>query len=515
MSIFSAWPEIAPPSAESGQLPELRVEHAVWGKAHGARSDFRWIARSPGFPNDPDLPRQLNFGNEDQPVRTQLWRNLHGRCYAVSCYPSRAADAVGRGGFLEKQVFTWESAGVPAALGALLLLPRVARLTDEVWWSQCEDGSWQDQGFALALPAPDKILIQEDEVEGAITRGIEALHAVLQPADLENYFVRFLGSLRPAVLTGLTEPLPPEALAALLLPLPGLLANRLSLAGWISGHASREDLARWDAVVLPPGLTGVVEIQAQTSPAHREQASAWARKLFLVPEPMEELVPLSFHIEKTLAPVRGEIQKPEPPQRHQSSLIAGLPGRTIDLEPPPQGASPLIQELYEFARAVDRRWLDPEASSLRKKLRDAGSFNPAHALILPSWIRQLGKQCPEDVDEKQWTVKLDLLRSAAVVFYPDPSVWKAVGLPQGRRIPALFFALLFDNVKQRDNLGGLGEAPLRQIIEHSLDCIPSSWTRKVRDLIDRWHVESNRRDPDIRRLIETAKGMRAPQRAVH
>ena len=183
MSLFSDWPEIAPVLPATGELPVLHVEHAVWGKAHGARSDFRWIAHSPGFPIDSDLPRQLNFGAEDQPVRTQLWRNLNGLCYAVSCYPSRATDWSGRGGFLEKQIWAWDPAGVPAALGALLLLPRIARETDKVWWDRSDDAPWQDPGFALPLPS-EKIPIQEAEVAETVERGIEALRACCRQTPL-------------------------------------------------------------------------------------------------------------------------------------------------------------------------------------------------------------------------------------------------------------------------------------------------------------------------------------------
>ncbi len=519
MSLFSDWPEIAPvlpATPATGEPPVLRVEHAVWGKVHGARSDFRWIARSPDFPQDPDLPRQLNLGAEDQPVRTQLWRNLHGRCYAVSCYPSRATDWSGRTGFLEKQILAWEPAvGLPAALGALLLLPEVACRTDEVWWDRCEGEPWQDPGFALPLPAPGPIPVEESQVEASLIRGIEALHAVLQANSLEAYFLRLLGRLRPAGLTGLSQPLPPEALAALLAPLPGMLADRVSLAGWISGHASRDDLARWDAVVLPPELAGTAEPEVQVSPVDRERASTWARRLLLLPEPMEELRPSPFSVAEPSAPVRRtETRKPAPRESRRSSSVIGLPGRTIDLEPPSKEISPLFHELYAFARAVDHRWIDPEASSLKKKLREATHYKPAPASLLPSWIEALEAQRPEDVDKDQWTVKLDLLRSAAVVLFPDPTVWKKVGLPRSPRIPALFFALLLESSKQRDTLGGLGEALLRQTLEQSVECTPSRWASKVRDMLGRWQVETNRRDTDIRRLIEIALGTRAPQRAV-
>lgn len=493
MSVFHDWPEIAPVSSAEEPL-RLHVERAVWGKVHGARSDFRWIARSPGFPQDPDLPRQLNLGAESQPVHTQLWRNLHGRCYAVSCSPSRAVDATGRTGFLEKQVLAWEPPpGVPAALGALVLLPRVALLTDEVWWDRYADQPWENQGFSLQLPVPKTIFIHESEIESTLFRGIEALQARLDSGALEAFYARLLGSAQPAGLTGLREPLPPEALAALLLPL-GLLADRLSLAGWISGRASREDLALWNAVVVPPELSAMVDLSA----TNNEKARGWSCRLLGLPrppEPLEELSQLFVSAEKHEP--QAKKNAPRPPVRIES------PGHKLGLEAPPPESSPLVQELYEFARSVDRRWLDPE--TLRKKIQPGARSLPP--LLIPSWIEELENQCPDGVDEDQWAVKLDLLRSAAMILHVKSEVWKAVGLPKSRRIPALFFALLLEG-QQRDLLGAAGEAPLRQAIEQSFDCIPCRWTSKVWEMLEQWRRQTNRRDPDIQRLIENAKNRR-------
>ena len=55
------WPAL---QGDRGRLPErLECQRGVFGKVQGARSDFRWIARSAGFPGGDELEKAIALGS--------------------------------------------------------------------------------------------------------------------------------------------------------------------------------------------------------------------------------------------------------------------------------------------------------------------------------------------------------------------------------------------------------------------------------------------------------------------
>ncbi|WP_295386289.1 hypothetical protein [uncultured Thiodictyon sp.] len=226
---LSAWPALAGlPRA----LPGLRWERGVLGKEPGGQADFQWIAASPGFSGPTsDLARQLWLGAEDVVRATLLWRSSATLHQAVRCYPGRAPDAHGRP-FLEKQVLEWERpADLPAALGALILLPLAAGVDDAVWQGGERD-PFADRLFvtleAAASAAPDPATLVR-----TLGAGLAELSRRFTEDDLGALYARLLAGQRAVFPSQAIDPLGPAALAALLLPLPRELADRLSLVGWL------------------------------------------------------------------------------------------------------------------------------------------------------------------------------------------------------------------------------------------------------------------------------------------
>jgi hypothetical protein len=235
----------------------LSFERGIWGKVRGSVVDFGWIARSAGVERAGEpIQRHFVLGAENvMPPRAPFWRRVGARYVAASCYPSTAVDAGGRNG-LEKQFLTWEPAGAPAALGALLLLPAAAQLETEAWLQAAGSALGKTAGDVI-MPSPEPIDV--DGVAEAIERGRRCLQKRFEKADpLVAFYESLLRRRKPAVLSGLDRPLSPEALAALLLPLPPALADTLSLAGWIIPESwEGGNLARsWDVIVcqVPPSL---------------------------------------------------------------------------------------------------------------------------------------------------------------------------------------------------------------------------------------------------------------------
>jgi hypothetical protein len=507
-----------PAFQKSSPSGEIRYELGVWGKVPGAHTDFRWIARSGGFEHDEELAGQISLGTEDQPVKAQLWRRHGGRYYAAGLYPSRARDAAGRTDFLEKQVLAWTrpNDATPAALGALLLLPEVASLNADVWWSRNGDPAWSDPGFSLPLP-PEKhepLPFGLKGLESIVRQGVEELDKAVERKNLGALYAQILARRRPAWLTGLTQPLSPRALAVLLLPLPRHLADAISLAGWIpSSRASVETLAaaHWDVIVLPPHLVETVRPQDVAGEA-ATQGWALAEALLelepemarfsaitaVLPEPqgIAQPAPRPVAVEPPLAPEEGPALSP---------VAALRPGARISLpEPSPEEASDLLKALHFFACTVDRRWFDLD----RWSRTPVSGLESISENLIPSWIERLQQRKPEHVDEEQWTVKLDLLRSAALVLQPAAS--PHLSLPENRRepsrVPVLLFALLLN---KSDLLAGMGKATLQEALLQSLTCHPSPWTRKLREKLVGW--QSSKRKHWVERLIREALDATRPE----
>ncbi len=251
-STLDRWPALA---GLPETLPErLRCDRGVLGKTSGSPADFSWIAASGGFSGlTTNLARHLVLGNEDMHRDSVLlWRSDGQRYQAVRCYPAQAADAHGRG-FLEKQVLEWERpAELPAALGALVLLPLVATLDDRIWRDRDElkgGSGWESATLdGNDLPQP---IIDPTALARGIASGLAELRRGFREEDLGQLYGRLLAGQRGVYPAERIESLSPMALAALLLPLPRDCADRLSVVGWLpSTLVDLDQLGqRWDLVL--------------------------------------------------------------------------------------------------------------------------------------------------------------------------------------------------------------------------------------------------------------------------
>jgi hypothetical protein len=247
------WPAL---DLEGHDLPApLTYERGVWGKVHGAPSDFHWIAATPGLTApDKRLERELALGPEDAPCAATLWRTLGDTCYAIGLLPSLASDAAGRSGFLEKQVVEWRRPPeVPAALGALVLLTLAGRLETTRWDAPRSDVRWSQDDSLDVLETPP-LPVTASAIEAAIDAGRRALRDAVPEYALTAFYAALLAGNRAVCLRGLTAPLPPAAVAALLLPLPRAIADALSIAGWLPSTrltaSDVEDVRRcWELVL--------------------------------------------------------------------------------------------------------------------------------------------------------------------------------------------------------------------------------------------------------------------------
>lgn len=463
-----AWPALqgaAPPPWN------LTCERAIWGKVHIGPPEFRWLARSPGFAAAAawDPARALRLGAEDRPARTPGWRALGPGYLAAAYYPSRAQDAAGRGGFLERQVLAWRACpGVPPPLAALALLPAATALDDRVWWDSQHLGRWDDPGYALPLEQLELGELGPVWLASAIDEGVEELSRRVTHEWLRDLYAQILSGVRPARLALPDGPLGPTALAALLLPLPPRAASALSLAGWVPAEGlDPRDLAdNWDCVVIAPGHgrpTVVVD------PAHVERAERLAAAL--------------------LAQDPDLIREPSP----------GL-GTAIKAQR--QQVSPLLKILAQFTADPHRRLLD--MAELRRTLSqvhgplempDGPGQHPLYR-----WVAQVAGDRPDWADERSWGLKVDQLRAAALCLLAHPETLGLVGLPQSPWVPALLPALASHPKRIGASLDKHGEDGLRRILHQSLNCPRAAVRVRIRAWIVQWR-DLEETAPTVRALI--------------
>lgn len=266
-------------------LPEaIALERGIFGKAHGSASDYRWLAMTQRFTAPRRrLEQDLALGEQDEPSRGILWRSDGDVSSAIVFYPSRAHDASGRSGFLEKQVLEWKrTANIPAALGALVLLPAVSRLDASDWWEQRSDVQWSSDDVIDLADIPP-LTLTLSSVEQAIAQGLDELARATSEDALASFYANVLAGGRGIPLRGVSDPLSPLALAALLLPLPRRIADVFCAAAWLPStwlsESTLQNLRRsWTAIVAGP-----VPIAFEGSPAGEEgieQARAMASAIF-------------------------------------------------------------------------------------------------------------------------------------------------------------------------------------------------------------------------------------------
>jgi hypothetical protein len=273
------------------------------------------------------------------------WVALEDSYVAVHAYPSRARDAAGRPGGIEKQVAYWtpEPSGVSAAAAAFCLLDLVHGFDDSVWWDSWDSPNWTRPEFLLSLGPQQSAPIQWDagRLQGYIDRDIHDLQSVVQEDNLARFYQSVLDQHRPALLN-VSAPLTHYGLAALLLPLPPVMAASVSLCNGLPTHDVRDvrkdRLQNWSGVVCSEKV-----VPNQTEPG--DAARTLARAL-LAGDPIAintgtsdflELSPSAEYLSNFLASCDRNLA--DPPPNHDwlpirpsevATLIAEI--RTLDAE---------------------------------------------------------------------------------------------------------------------------------------------------------------------------------------
>ena len=167
---------------------------------------------------------------------------------------------------------------LPAVLGALLLLPVSAGWKDDIWWGHESERLQRDYEYVLPLTSSAGVPCSDAVIATALSRGLDFLMAVEDGA-LEALYAELLSGDGRASLRGFE--LPPEALAALLLPLDRERADVLSLLQWSPseprGSADADfPSAVWRLAILP-NATG--SIRAPLPAGASKTARDWVTAL--------------------------------------------------------------------------------------------------------------------------------------------------------------------------------------------------------------------------------------------
>lgn len=430
MSSARDWPAFEGSSLAS---IDLAVERGIWGKMHGASSDYRWIARSLGLPPpESDLEIRLLVGTESAPDIASLWRASDDLYCAVGTYPSPARDASGRSGFLEKQILVCRRRpDLPAAHAALGLLPWARELGSDEWWEERLDPRWAERDFHLEIRAEAR-RFTASEIEERAAAGLERL-AAAAPFALRSVYRGVLARRRPSYFEGLTEPLSPEAAAALLLPLPRAQADDLSIAGWALSSRYRPQRREipWDILAIDraPADEREEETQPEAEVERRVEAIVEA---ILSRDPER----LQAAVRSPPVAVPKDIPHDEPDAAAPSTRAAALPTREAPAPP-----APVAGETDEHARIEEDivvSFAEPPPPPLEGAWRDLAEdvenigvpFEDIEPLVnkLPLEVQVLVEFA---CSRKMWPKETDLLpgRTWSVLQPGDPAVavlWAAL-----------------------------------------------------------------------------------------
>ncbi len=444
------WPalEVDPtrePSIESGRI---RYAQGVWGKAHGAASDFRWIARSSRFDVSHKPEIEISTGLEDQASEGGLWRSAGRYCYAVHCYRSRAKDRAGRTSFLEKQALQWmPQKGAPHALGALVLLNSAADLDDSTWWEHRRSDRWQDPSYFLSVPTPAAQAWEAAGLQRLLDRALQALKEHCPAEELSRFFASWAARERPAFLQGLEGPLPARALAALLLPLPRQWADRTSLAGWLFSSRIDADAAgrRWDGAACsrpPQGLQR--EAPAKLDERHLEFGDRCAQALLEGRPELARQTARRFSARNSASsPGPVPSAAAEAALRRAAARLRQSEAGWSELQSDLSHLPPALKRFLRFALDPARWWLEPdELDGMGSQCLDLFPGDSPQSELMASCIERLESEASKALSAQGWKVKADLARALWLVLSPYRSPYGQRRWPESELVPPLLFAAL-------------------------------------------------------------------------
>lgn len=407
----------------------LATRRAVYGKVHRAPSDYRWIGWSAGFGSGPaPLENELALGSEDSPASFFAWRSPGA--IAVKCYRSRAFDAAGRPGGVEKQVLAADDNGAPAAVLAFLLLAAAEPFEDSVWWESWRDPRWTSLEFYLPIPEEQCPVLAMEKFDPLSQQGIGELLEAVPGARLEDFYAQLLAGQTPVIFPIAGQPLPPLALAALLLPLDPPLAARVSFAGGFpSRNLDPARLSHWSAIACPPDVSA-----PEVAPPREFRAEAAAMVRLLE---------------------RGRAASPTPLEPREIQLSDGGSFLIDFLESPERWIAPGERGSWSLTKVGPWRVVrhEDEADLLRDRVRRFAAEIDA---------------MPDSPAKKHLATKVDLLRAMLLVLCPGTESIEAAGLPATGRVPALYFAGRIESPDWPE-LGRYSAQEFATLARHSLE----------------------------------------------
>jgi hypothetical protein len=335
-------------------------------------------------------------------------------------------------------------------------LPEVATFNDAIWWDFHNDIRWDRPEFALSIESNivKALEFSNQTIAESIQKGVDRLKAVVGESALAYLYMQILTDQKPSFLLKIQEPLAPESLAVLTLPLRREIADSLSVVGWMPSSRIDYARARWDVVVLPSEKPPIA-MPAALSPNIKQQAVAMAKAL----------------LSNNPAPLA---------QWNQPAVFTQKPkqDRETHFELPPY-----LKAIEDFAKSDHCRWLDPTMLQ-RIQQQPLGVLSSQEKKQLWRWYENL-KDAPINADKDQWQVKQDIFKALLLALDPSVETFHKIELDENSRIPALFFAPL----RGENELQRIYRDIYSKLVQHSkrrvyLSRVEDKLSESVKKIID-------------------------------
>lgn len=211
----------------------INVHYGVWGKAKGAATDYRWLARTAGFDlSEAFIGEWCDFGAyaNDEIVPNVSLVNSFGVCYLIHTMEGRA-DSSGRAA-KERVILQVDKGALPQVLAALILAHKLDEVKSD-WHSEGAEDFIDNPTYCYPAHELAAFELTPSRVKDLMGTALAALHKAF--TNNGNFDKKRLSQAYKGVVSQNLVSAGPKnyfdalALVAFMLPLPFELAERLVL----------------------------------------------------------------------------------------------------------------------------------------------------------------------------------------------------------------------------------------------------------------------------------------------
>ena len=440
---------------------KARCRLGLYGKAPGAKTDYRCLARSvedPAGPPSEDLQDFFNVGNVVDIKTVYFLRQQSDKLYIAKTFPRRIEDATGRDKTMSTMTLEcqMDSRYSPIAY-VYIMLEKIDELDDIDVLQGVESSVWQDDLFYKVVPTVDLDFCYERFRDFA-----KSAHSKLKRINeqlLNHIYMNFYKETEDPIVAWTAEENilaeMPDLLRAILLPLGEDVFSEKTNISIAGGIFTKEELVTRDirdnwTLILVPGkeyevrngragsrtanlpvveqILGVPDAPEMkvvrgrpekelpsSSEASREGGGfSWSKST--IEATLPEVPAVAEYGDRNSRDISGLIEKLEKKIRYRTFLEYGPASPAI--------YSTIVQKIILFIKNDSQYWIEPEKVVQWLQQTKSGSSDEIQIKrqIFEALKRLPGSLRKKTLVQEEAIAKVDALKSFFVLIWPDVGV---------------------------------------------------------------------------------------------